>query len=230
MPEPSSRASARSAYQQIRTAIVEGRYEPGARLVEQRIAEEFSLSRTPVREALRTLDAEGLVRIEPHRGATVRTVEAEDVADLYALRARLEGYAAELAAERHTAEDLGVVDAGIAAFGAALTAGPTDPLERTRALDAANAEIHLGIAAAARHRPLQQLLLRTVDAALVFRSFRGFSPEQSRQSHEFHRLIRDAVAAREPARAGALMAEHILQGRDALLAGLRTDPRGRPPA
>ncbi|WP_168929409.1 GntR family transcriptional regulator [Nocardioides sp. GY 10113] len=229
MTTPSPRASATTAYQQIRTAIIEGRYEPGARLVEQRIAEEFDLSRTPVREALRTLDAEGLVQLEPHRGATVRAFEAEDVVDLYALRARLEGYAAELAAERHTTEDLAVIDGGIAAFGEALAAGTSgtgDPLERTRALDAANAEIHLGIAAAARHRHLQQMLLRTVDATLVFRSFRGFSAEQSRQSHEFHRLIRGAIAAREPARAGALMVEHILQGRDALLAGLRADEQG----
>lgn len=210
-----------SAYQQIRTAIIEGRYEPGSRLVEQRIAEEFDLSRTPVREALRTLEAEGLVRIEPNRGATVRTVEVDDVLDLYDLRARLEGYAAELAAQRHTSEDLAGIDAGIAAFGEALSHGPSDALERARALDDANAQIHLGIAVASRHRHLQQMLLRTVDSSLVFRAFRSFSPEQERQSHEFHQMIRGAIAAGEPGRAGALMVEHILQGRDVLLAGLR---------
>lgn len=209
------------AYQQIRTAIIEGRYEPGMRLVEQRIAEEFDLSRTPVREALRTLEAEGLVRIEPNRGATVRTVEVDDVVDLYALRARLEGYAAELAAQRHEPEDLDEIDAGIEAFGEGLAKGPADPLERARVLDAANARIHLGIAIASRHRHLQQMLLRTVDVSLVFRAFRAFSAEQERQSHEFHQMIRGAIAAREPGRAGALMVEHILQGRDVLLGGLR---------
>ena len=60
------------AYELIRTAIVENRYEPGQRLVEQRIAEEFGLSRTPVREALRRLEAEGLVVAERNRGARVR--------------------------------------------------------------------------------------------------------------------------------------------------------------
>lgn len=210
-----------SAYHQIRTAIIEGRYEPGSRLVEQRIAEEFDLSRTPVREALRTLEAEGLVRIEPNRGATVRTVEVDDVVDLYDLRARLEGYAAELAAQRHGPEDLAGIDDGITAFGEALTRGPSDPLERARALDAANAQIHLSIAVASRHRHLQQMLLRTVDSSLVFRAFRAFSAEQERQSHEFHQMIRGAIAAGEPGRAGALMVEHILQGRDVLLAGLR---------
>lgn len=226
-----SRTSPPSAYHQIRAAIVEGRYVPGARLVEQRIAEEFDLSRTPVREALRTLEAEGLVRIEPHRGATVRALTVEEVADLYDLRARLEGYAAELAAARHDAADLAVIDAGIAAFGTAMESAPDDAAQRTRALDAANRQIHGGVVAAARHRQLEQLLLRTVDASLVFRAFRDFRPEQTRQSHDFHRLVRDAIAAREPARAGALMVEHILQGRDVLLAGLRaTDDEEDQPA
>lgn len=217
----SGRAAAPTAYAQIRAAIVEGRYEPGTRLIEQRIAEEFDLSRTPVREALRTLEAEGLVRIEPNRGATVRSLEIDDVIDLYALRARLEGYAAELAAERHDPDDLTVIDEGIAAFAEAMAGPGADPLARARDLDAANAQIHLGIVAASRHHHLQQMLLRTVDASLVFRAFRSFDPAQTRQSHAFHQMIRDAIAAGEPARAGALMSEHILQGRDVLLAGMR---------
>lgn len=218
MTGPARRTSAPSAYEQIRTAIVEGRYSPGARLVEQRIAEEFDLSRTPVREALRTLEAEGLVRIEPHRGATVRTLSVPEVVDLYDLRARLEGYAAELAAQRRDDDDLATIDRGIEAFAAATTQRHTDPLERARALDSANKVIHGAVVAAARHRQLGQLLTRTVDVSLVFLAFRTFSPEQTRQSHEFHQLIRSAIAAREPGRAAALMAEHILQGRDVLLA------------
>lgn len=223
-----SRAAAPSAYAQIRSAIVEGRYEPGARLVEQRIAEEFDLSRTPVREALRTLAAEGLVLIEPNRGATVRSLDVEEIVDLYDLRARLEGYAAELAAQRHDSEDLAAIDGGIAAFADALDGPAADEVELARALNDANFRIHRSIVVAARHRQLEQLLLRTVDASLVFRSFRTFAPAQTRQSHDFHQLIRNAIAARQPARAGALMVEHILQGRDVLLAGLAD--QGQAPA
>lgn len=217
---PARRTAAPSAYDQIRTAIVEGRYSPGTRLVEQRIAEEFDLSRTPVREALRTLEAEGLVRIEPHRGATVRSLSVAEVVDLYDLRARLEGYAAELAAQRRDDDDLAAIDRGIEAFAAATDVRRADPLDRARALDSANKVIHGAVVAAARHRQLGQLLTRTVDVSLVFLAFRTFSAEQTRQSHEFHQLIRSAIAAREPARAAALMAEHILQGRDVLLAEL----------
>lgn len=215
---PARRAAAPSAYDQIRTAIVEGRYSAGTHLVEQRIAEEFDLSRTPVREALRTLEAEGLVRIEPHRGATVRTLSVAEVVDLYDLRARLEGYAAELAAQRRDDDDVAAIDRGIEAFASATRARHADPLERARALDSANKVIHGAVVAAARHRQLGQLLTRTVDVSLVFLAFRTFSPEQTRQSHEFHQLIRSAIVAREPTRAAALMAEHILQGRDVLLA------------
>ena len=88
------------AYEQVRAAIVENRYAPGQRLIEQRLAAELGLSRTPVREALRILEAEGLVVSERNRGATVRPLSPTEVVDLYGLRIRLESYAAELAAER----------------------------------------------------------------------------------------------------------------------------------
>lgn len=82
------------AYRRIRSAIVEGQFRPGQRLVEQRIAEDFAFSRTPIREAMRRLQAEGLVHIEPNRGALVRPMTLEEILDLYELRARLEAYAA----------------------------------------------------------------------------------------------------------------------------------------
>ena len=84
----------------MRAAIVENRYPPGQRLVEQRIAEELGLSRTPVREALRMLEAEGLVVSERNRGAMVRPLSSTEVDDLYGLRIRLESYAVEVATER----------------------------------------------------------------------------------------------------------------------------------
>src|SRR5437879_5999382 len=95
------------AYAQVRAAIVENRYPPGHRLIEQRIAEELGLSRTPVREALRMLQAEGLVVSERNRGAMVRPLSETEVVDLYGLRIRLESYAVEVASERATASELG---------------------------------------------------------------------------------------------------------------------------
>ncbi|MGF7124748.1 GntR family transcriptional regulator [Rhodococcus sp. TAF43] len=210
----------RVAYEQIRQAIIEGRYRPGQRLIEQRIAEEFSLSRTPVREALRRLEAEGLVHSEPNRGAMVRTLSLSDVADLYGLRARLEAYAAELAAERIEDAQREQIDAGIEAFAVALGMDAADPLDLVRAVDAANGQIHRGILTAARHERLSRLLERTTDVPLVFQAFRQYDRVQIERSHLFHQLIRDAIVAGDGLRASALMHEHVLQGRDVLLGHL----------
>ena len=213
-----------TAYAQIRQAIVEGRYEPGQRLVEQRIAEEFALSRTPVREALRRLEAEGLVQSEPNRGAVVRDLTTDDLADLYGLRAQLEAYAAELAAARIEAHQVAELDAAIADFDAALAAGTAD-LDTTRVLAEANRRIHATILAAARHDRLGQLLERTVDVPLSFQAFRQFDRAETERSHLFHQLIRDAIVAGDASRASALMREHVLQGRDVLVAHLSDEYR-----
>jgi len=80
--------------------IVDGEYEPGERIVELRIAEEFGVSQAPVREALRELESLRLVESEPFRGARVRAVRADEIAESYPVRAALEELAANLAAER----------------------------------------------------------------------------------------------------------------------------------
>jgi DNA-binding GntR family transcriptional regulator len=207
-----------TAYAQIRQAIVEGRYRPGQRLIEQRIAEEFALSRTPVREALRRLEAEGLVQSEPNRGAIVRDLTTDDLADLYGLRARLEAYAAELAAVRIEPGEVEELDAAIADFDEALTAEQIDAIEATRVIADANRRIHATILAAARHDRLGQLLERTVDVPLSFQAFRQFDRAETERSHLFHQLIRDAIVSGDASRASTLMHEHVLQGRDVLIA------------
>src|SRR5258708_26156425 len=89
-----------AATELIREAILDGRLEPGSRLKEEELARELGISRTPVREALLILHSEGLIETTPNRGALVRTHDAEDLIDLYQLRALLEGYAAGQAATR----------------------------------------------------------------------------------------------------------------------------------
>ena len=213
-----------SAYDLIRTAIVEQRYAPGQRLVEQRIAEEFGLSRTPVREALRRLEAEGLVVAERNRGATVRPMSPTEVVDLYGLRIRLESYAAELAAQRATADEVAALARAVAEFSAVRAElGDADELDDVRALNAANRTIHDLILAAARHHRLSAMLGRTVDIPLVFRAFRVFGREEIERSDLFHHLILDAVQRGDAARAGQLMAEHIHQGMQAVLDGMASD-------
>src|SRR4051794_1430590 len=147
-------AGAAHAYAQVRAAIVENRYPPGHRLIEQRIAEELGLSRTPVREALRMLEAEGLVVSERNRGAMVRDLSETEVVDLYGLRIRLVAYAVEVATERITEPELGDLVDAADAFGDVRRTVDTDTIEGVRRLNEANRRFHDGIVNAAHHHRL----------------------------------------------------------------------------
>ncbi len=208
---------AQRAYELIRAGIIEGRYRPGQRMIEQRIGEEYDLSRTPVREALRTLEAEGLIISERNRGAVVRPVSAGEIYDLYELRARLESYAVERAADRATEADLRELDDAIEAFDHAVFARSDSELAQLREINRANARFHGALMRMAHHARLTQLLVRTVDIPLVFQAFRVFDKEERERSNLFHRFIREAVAQGESTRAGGLMSEHITMGRDVLI-------------
>jgi len=90
----------------LRTRIINGDYAPGERLTEERLAEDFGVSRNPVREALRTVEAEGFVRVLPRRGVVVASPDETTVRDLFTVRAQLEPLAARLAAERADPTDV----------------------------------------------------------------------------------------------------------------------------
>jgi DNA-binding GntR family transcriptional regulator len=217
------------AYNALRNAIIEGEFRPGERIIEQRVAADLQLSRTPVREAVRMLAADGLVIATRHRGAIVRPLERADVLDLYELRARLESYAAELASSRAQEADLAEIEAGIRDFTAAMGREDLDALDRTRLYSQANRRVHNAIIEASGHARLGHILASTVDTPLVFRAFREFSRAELERSNNFHQMICDRIAEHEPARASALMYEHIMEGRDRVLASLDAAERSRAP-
>ena len=93
-------------FENLREAIVEGRLKPGQRLMEVQLAEQLGVSRTPVREAIRKLELEGLVVMLPRKGAYVANMSLKDLKDVLEIRASLEGLAASLAAERISDEDI----------------------------------------------------------------------------------------------------------------------------
>ncbi|MDG4864320.1 GntR family transcriptional regulator, partial [Streptomyces sp. T-3] len=106
-PPGSQRGSLRDrAYETLRRRIIEAQLQPGQRLVERDLAAELEVSRIPLREALRRLEADGLVLLVPHRGALVAPFTPTDVRDLFDVRESLESLAARLAAERADAEGL----------------------------------------------------------------------------------------------------------------------------
>lgn len=94
------------AYDHIRKKILSGEYPPGQALMTKDLSAEIGVSRTPVRDALRQLEADGLVIIKAHLGASVKTMDLKEYRELCGMRLALESYAAGLAAGNHTDEDL----------------------------------------------------------------------------------------------------------------------------
>ena len=203
----------------IRQAILDGRLEPGSPLKEQQLAHELGISRTPVREALLMLQAEGLIVTTPNRSAVVREHDEDDLKDLYQLRALLEGYAARQAASRISDEELDLLNASCTRFDA-LSGDDVRELVRENLL------FHRTILAAAGSERLSRMVQKVIELPLVYKSYIWYSPDQKQISAHYHRQIAAALAGRDAERAELIMREHIFEARDLLVSRLGTTGAG----
>ena len=185
----------------LRDAILDGRFKPGERLVEDKIARMFGVSRNPVREALKTLCSEGIVDITPRCGASVAALTVEEAQEVIELRAALEGLCARLAARRCT-PDMGVSMAKILDEGEAATQrGDIDDL---RAL---NDAFHVALAKAGANRHLAEFMgtLR----AKTYWLFASISQSRAVDSWTEHAAILRAVLDRDQELAAVLASRHV---------------------
>jgi len=209
----------------LRRSILEGEYGPDERLVEGQLAGKLGVSRTPIRQALTMLEAEGLVEIAPNKGAVVCSFSVEDVWDIYDLRAVLEGHAARRAATRIAAEELVRLGA-LAREMEGLARGRTqDHEEEIRRLVALNNEFHGIIIEASRNRRLLRLVRRTVEVPLVFKAFFWYGQRERDISNHYHRQILGALESGDGERAEIIMREHVYEGRDFVIGALREETR-----
>jgi len=206
-----------AATELIRQAILDGRIDPGSRLKEEELARELGISRTPVREALLMLQAEGLIETTPNRGAVVRTHDAADLIDLYQLRALLEGYAARLAAARVSEDEIALLRESCDRFDR--VAG-----DDVRQLVEENLWFHSANHAAAGSPRLSDMVRRVIELPLVYRSYVWYSPDQKRISAHYHRQITNALSVRDAERAELVMREHIFEAQDLLVANFQAPP------
>lgn len=213
----------------LENGILEGQYPPGTRLRQDELCERFGVSRTPVREALRNLQARNLVVVVPNRGATVRIPSRKDAAEIYDVRAELEGYACGLAAASSADQMLRELQA---AHGRVerLAARVTRPGSATSAvqlqLHRANRNFHTTIHRAAGNGRLESVinqLERSFPAEYI-----ALAAEETGEFWDLnvaeHASIQDAIAAREETSARALMRDHVLRLGTAVLQYL--DVRG----
>jgi DNA-binding GntR family transcriptional regulator len=208
------------AYRAIREGIVSGTYRPGAHLTAQDLATGTGMSRTPVREAMRRLHAEGLITVIPHRGAFVAHMDDRDITKIYDLRVALEGYAAEAAAAEAQDADIAELDRLARAMAALVEAGKPQAIDDFAQL---NDAFHKLIVRMAANPRLEMALASVVEMPLVLRTFRRYGLDEMRRSASQHLELVAAIGARDGAWARSVMTSHILSGRNALLSSFAAE-------
>jgi DNA-binding GntR family transcriptional regulator len=202
------------AYARIRGAIREGALAPGLRLTETDLASRFGVSRTPVRQAIARLEAEGLLTHEPRRGLTVTRPDHAQVIELYVMREALEGAAARLAAQHATETELAAL--------AELVAAEPVALGDARRLSDINLRLHGLIYLAARNRYLLRSLeqLAATMALLPSLLARG---DRAEAAHAEHRALLAALQRRDGVAAEELARDHVRGAQRHRLAWLMTE-------
>jgi DNA-binding GntR family transcriptional regulator len=213
-------SGAQLVYGELRERILNLSLEPGARLHEAELAAELAVSRTPLREALRMLLAEDLVEQLPTGGTLVRRLDLQDMRELYAVRAALEGLAVREACRRLTDADLGRLGDLVEQMRLLVD----HPAELTRL----GGEFHAGIAAIAGNRRCEQLL-RQLDGHM--RRYRTLSSRRGRRRRvvlEDHRALFETLRTRDPDAAERTVRDHVLAAcreAEATAAGLLSERR-----
>lgn len=207
-----SNASQR-AYDEIRSLIVGGAFVSGARLREEELSSIIGVSRTPIREALRRLSAEGMIEFLPHRGAHVASWSDEQLDEIFQLRALLEGHAARKAAARISAEEISTLYRLAGLMEDCAAKGDDEAIE---AISELNNEFHKMVATSAGSEQLMSFLRSLVQVPLVHRTFRRYSRRALERSMQHHRELIEAFEARDPDWAEGVMLSHILAARQFL--------------
>ena len=193
----------------IRDGILEGRLRPGERLKEDMLAKELEVSRTPVREAIAMLQAEGLLEAHQHSGAQVRSYTPAELEEIYDLRSILEGYAARRAAARITQRELTRLRASV------------ERMEKLQPKDLEhlvqqNGIFHDTILQAADSQLLVTMVSQTRALPLIYQSYAWYTPAQLSLSLEYHRRVLSALERHDAEQAEYDMRHHLFNAREAL--------------
>lgn len=185
----------------LRERILKGDYEPGERLVENKLSAELGVSRIPVREALRALASEGLVLIEPRRGASVAKLSPDIVREMVEVRATLEGLNAKLAAQRRDPALIAELEAVLQQGMEAAAQGKADELLTL------NSRFHEVLGNIAANSVLQEMMRSLRERTAVL--FGPANTVRARQNWDEHAQILQAVIAGDADLAALLAARHV---------------------
>lgn len=201
--------------ERLRELIIEGEIAAGTRLNERALCERLRVSRTPLREAFRVLAAEGLVQIQPNRGAQVVTLSEDDVRESFEVMSALEALAGELACRRITTEELAEIKALTFEMLACHARKDLPAYYRI------NRAIHKRINEAARNRLLSQVYT-TLNLRIQNLRFRSnFDHDKWSKAAREHSEMVEALEARDGARLATILRTHLKHKGEAVLSELR---------
>ncbi|KAB2330434.1 GntR family transcriptional regulator [Cytobacillus depressus] len=196
----------------LREAIIRGDFKPGERLKQSELADKMGVSRMPIREAFRKLESEGLIILEPHKGAVVKSIKLEDIEEIYALRAELEKMAVYQSVEWLTSEDLEELSTLV------------DKMESTDDVDEFiqyNIDFHKLIVKRCKWQRLNSFI------GTLWSGFPQQTPHlikgQTETSNVEHREILEAVLRKDKEIASTLVYEHIFRTGEKLIKSLKED-------
>lgn len=205
-------ATGHTAYQAVFDAIAEGRIKPGERLRETELAEMIGLSRTPIREAIRRLESEGLVTHEPRIGAVVKSLSQQEVVELYEMRIVLETTASLMAAKHASAAEIRTLEK----LNADMLSAADDPIQ----VAALNQRFHGCIVNASRNRFLTQGYRNLANSLILLGQTTLETPERVKSVNLQHQDIIDALSKGDAQEAAAAMSVHMETSLDHRLGGL----------
>lgn len=187
----------------MRLAIIEGDFKPGQRLMEVQLAEQMGVSRTPVREAIRKLELEGLVVMVPRKGAYVAGLSSEDIKEVVEIRAVLEGFAAKKASQNSTTSDIERLEAILKSF--------EEAVKENNIVDLINydTDFHDVIYKTAKNSKLIQMLNGLREQVQRYRVAYFTQIHDIQKLLQEHRSMLDAIIAKDGNLAREISEKHI---------------------
>ena len=216
--EPQQRGSLREHVEQtVRNAIFDGRYRAGDKLVERELCDLTGASRSILREALVSLEANGLIRRESNRGYSVSLLSSRQVYEIFELRASLETLAAELFAERASDAELAELEQNLADLESCVASGDVTQMRlvKERYYDL--------LFSGCRNREIRRALENIIDRVHYLRGRLMSNPKRRQQSLDEMRRLTAALLERDRLEARAASLAHLTAARDTVLAGMTAD-------
>jgi DNA-binding GntR family transcriptional regulator len=202
-------------FEQIKEMIVRGEIPAGKRMIESEIAESMGISRTPVREAVHKLEAEGLLNPLPKGGYVVRGLDISDIEETFEIRSILESFASYLAAHRHSDKEIVPLEEKMEEFQRYLDKHDLKELTRV------NTEFHELLYALSKSPRLVKMIHNLRDEIYFLRKIILHSVDMAHLSNKDHREIIKAIKKREAKKVERLVRDHILRGKKFVINEMR---------